>query len=328
MVHSRPRVVTRAPRKVVIHKPVRVYRDHHHSSFGLHLSLGSFLHFGYRHYPHHRPIIRIYGHYPILYPSYHHYYYGSYDPYYYGYYPYGTTRVYVPSTTVYVEKPVVVEAPTQVYESPQQNLISQVLRDDDTARLSAARELALYKNISSVAALVDVLINDSSPEVRATAAESLAQITDPAAYPALLRSATAEEDEETVRLAALAGADTIKAQTDESLLYVSPKMPPMNTGKPKLGEYLEDLRYGSREQREHAVKKLDDYRGTQSVAALINVLINDPVDEVREEAAETLGKLGDRMALPYLRWTRHNDPDKSVREDAKKAIEKIHNTIQ
>ena len=160
----------------------------------------------------------------------------------------------------------------------------------------------------------------------AAAARSLAEIADPAAYEALLRSAAAEQEED-VRQAAQKAAERIKNLHGEEKLYVSPKMPPMNEGIVELGIYLEDLRYGTAELRRKAADKLQEYKGTQSVAALLDALVNDADEKVREEAAESLGDLGDRMALPFLKWSRYNDPDKTVRKKAEEAVEEIYHTI-
>ena len=111
-------------------------------------------------------------------------------------------------------------------------------------------------------------------------------------------------------------------------IYVSERFPPMNEGKPELGRYLEDLRLGSADQRRNAAKELRNYIGTQAVAALTNTLINDPDESVREETAESLGKITDRMALPFLEAARLSDPDKDVREEADEAIDKIRNCIR
>lgn len=102
----------------------------------------------------------------------------------------------------------------------------------------------------------------------------------------------------------------------------------MNNGKVQLADYLEDLRFGDAEVRQKAADKLDDYEGGQPVAALINILINDPVSDVREQAAKTLGKIGDRMAIGFLKAAKYNDTEESVRKDANKAIDKIYNAIK
>ena len=49
---------------------------------------------------------------------------------------------------------------------------------------------------------------------------------------------------------------------------------------------------------------------------------------MREEAAESLGKIGDRMALPFLQWAKEHDVDKATQDDAKDAIKDIHQKIQ
>ncbi len=67
-------------------------------------------------------------------------------------------------------------------------------------------------------------------------------------------------------------------------------------------------------------------RRAQSVAALIDALINDPQPDVREQAAKSLGKIGDRMALPFLQAAQNGDNVDSVREMAEKALNKIQET--
>ena len=226
---------------------------------------------------------------------------------------------------VYSE-PVVVQE-VLLHVSEQRDFVDMVLRASEDERKAAALKLREYKNIASVAVLIDVLINDGSSAVRAVAAESLGEIGEPAAYEALVRSAVAEEDER-VREKADEAIEQIHKRADDKQLYLSRRMPPMNEGKKKLPEHLEDLRYGDQKTRREAADELKEYHGTQAVAALINVLINDPSDDVRERAIESLGEIGDRMALPFLRWTRYNDPEESVREDAEEAIDKMYDTIQ
>ncbi|MBN1844436.1 MAG: HEAT repeat domain-containing protein [Sedimentisphaerales bacterium] len=281
------------------------------------------VHLGYHRY--YRPVIRLYG--LVSYPSYYYAY-----PYYYSYPP--TIRVYSYTTPapVIIQESAAPAAPavvneTPVYQTEQEKWIDKLMRDTEEERELAARELAQYHNTSAVAALIDALINDSGDPVRAAAAQSLGQIAEPMAYEALLRSAAIEQADE-VRLAAETAANQIKALAGDKEIYVSPKMPPMNDGNEELGLYLEDLRYGDSKVRQEAADKLEDFKGTQPAAALLNALVNDVDAKVREEAAESLAKIGDRMALPFLKWSQYNDPNDDVRKDAEKAVEKIFRTIQ
>lgn len=280
----------------------------------------------YGHYYYYRPVVRIYG--SSYYPTYY------YDPYYYDYFAYPpVVRVVTPAPQVIVEQTGVPSSPTVTYtETPvrqtaQEKLIDDLMRGSLEEREQAAQQLSQYKNISAVAALLDALINDGGAEVRAAAANSLGQIGDPTAYEALLRAAAAEPLGDTKK-AMEAAAEQIRATVGEENLYVSPKMPPMNQGDEKLGQYLEELRYGDAKSREEAADALEKYPGTQTTAALIDALINDTNSKVREEAAESFQKIHDRMALPYLKWAQLNDPDKEVRKDAEKAVKNIYNTIQ
>ena len=278
-------------------------------------------------YPRYRSI-RYYD--PIYYPT---------SNYYYNYAPYYApiVRIYnpvVPPTQIIV-KEVAVAAPAQqvVYQEPvvesvplQTQLMGSALREDVDNRKTAVRGLGQFPNLHSVATLVDVVINDVDAEVRAAAAMSLGEIGDPAGYEALLRCA-ASEHEESTKLAAEAAMAQIKLTAGEDSVYVSPKMPPMNTGDVELGQHLEALRFGDDESRKEAAENLSAFGGTQSVAALIDTLLNDARDNVREASAESLGKLGDRIALPFLRAAQINDPDKSVREEASDAVKEIYDKI-
>jgi len=245
--------------------------------------------------------------------------------------PLRTVYVYEQRPSVIVREPprirVVDPHPVFLQPSGPKRLIDKVLRAEPDKRLEAAEKLAGQKDIQAVAVLIDVLINDADSRIRIAAATSLGKIGNPLAYEALLRSAEAESDQP-VRQAAQQAVETLKSKAEAEKLLVSKTFPPMNQGNAKLGEYLQDTRFGTKHIREKAAKELADFKGTQAVAALINLMINDYEDDVREEAAESLGKIGDRMALPFLQWTRAHDPDKSTRNDAEEAIEKIRSRIR
>lgn len=247
---------------------------------------------------------------------------------YHAFWLYSTVFVYRPAPVV-VEQRVIVIAPTtvsvkpnDVYIATQNKLMDQVLHEDTEQRIAAARELGEYRNISSVAVLIDVLVNDAEATVRVEAADSLGRIGDPVAYEALLRIAEADIDEH-VRDTAEHSARKIEEGIDVEGLHVSDVFPPMNQGDERLGEYLEDLRFGSRLIREHAAENLVEHRGTQAVAALINVLINDCDTDVRLAAARSLRGMGDRMAVPFMEVAAANDESTSVRREAERAAETI-----
>jgi hypothetical protein len=313
----------------VVGRPRIQYHRYHGDRirFYTHVSFGyPWYRYRYGHYHYYRPVVRIYGH--SYYPTYY------YDPYYYDYFAYPpVVRVVTPAPQVVVEQVGVPSSPTVTYtEAPvrqtaQEKLIDDLMRGANEDRSLAAEQLGQYKNISAVAALLDALINDGSDEVRAAAARSLGAIADPAAYEALLRAAAAEMLGD-AKKEMEAAAERIRTTVGEENLYVSPKMPPMNQGDEKLGQHLEELRFGNAKVREEAADALEKYPGTQTTAALINILINDYNAPVREEAAESFQKLRDRMALPFLKWAQLNDPNKEVRKDAEKAVEKIYGTIQ
>lgn len=207
----------------------------------------------------------------------------------------------------------------------EQFLIESVLRRSRGDRILAIRELCDYKKITSVAVLIDALINDHNDDVRAEAAQGLGGIGLPIAYEALVRGAAGEKAPE-VRTAIDEAMKTIKEKAGSEIPIIS-RIPPSRHGTQKLADHLDDLRYGRAEVRETAVEKLRFYKDTRAVAALINALINDPDEEVREEAAASLGEIGDRMALPFLRSARNNDIENSVQKEARQAIREIHDNI-
>ena len=322
--HQRPRVVQH--RVYDYYRPRAIHR--YYDRPRLFHDYGYYPYYGWRHHYYHRPRVHFYGvgYWPwssvsfgLGYYSYPYYWAGAglYDPY---------PRVIVNTTTNYAYEPYGPSAAVPLQVSEQDQLIGQVLRDQDDQRIEAARQLRQFKDLRTVAVLVDVLINDGNAQVRATAAESLGEIADPAAYEALVRSAASDSDE--VRPSAEQALNRLQAQVDNDQLRLSPRMPPMNQGEEDLALYLEDLRYGDADARKKAAEKLRDFQGTQSVAGLINALMNDPYAHVRENAAESLGKIGDRMALPFLKYVQYTDSDKDVRKDAEKSIEKIYNAIQ
>jgi len=208
------------------------------------------------------------------------------------------------------------------FETREVFLIDTVRRDTKRARQLAAAELAQYKQITSIAALIDVLVNDRSDKVRVTAARSLGAIGLPIANEALLRIVESEHSQQVAK-AAKTAIEEIKANsaTDPP---ENAQVPLRQFGAQKLAYHIEDVRYGSAEVRQEAVKNMKDYRDTRAVAALICILINDKDKFVRKEAAKSLGKIGDEMAVRFLAAASENDIDLSARKEADKAIKKIN----
>ena len=99
--------------------------------------------------------------------------------------------------------------------------------------------------------------------------------------------------------------EKLQKEHDQEKLEVSEEeMPPLNAGPDDLSYRLVQLRFSLAQQRKKIVSKLNDYPGTRTAAALINVLINDDSETVRKEAAQILDNFNDKMALPFLKWTK------------------------
>lgn len=264
-----------------------------------------------------------------------------YRPYYYGGYP---GRYYLPwdrprieveteySGVPYFEPiaPIIVVEPQRQprtleqpsgFTSREQFLIDVVRHRATADRLLAAQELAEHEQITSVAVLIDTLINDCSAEVRIAAAQSLGKIGMPVAYEALMRVAESDTDDE-IKNAAQEAAMYIQGKT-RSKIEFSGKNYGLIHGAQKLPDYLENLIFGKSEIRLQTVRKLAQYKSNRSVGALINCLINDSDQDVRKAAAESLAEIGDEMAMPFLEAARVNDLEKVVRKAADKAVYKI-----
>ncbi len=204
----------------------------------------------------------------------------------------------------------------------QRRLINDLMRDTARSRLSAARELARYPNVATSAALIDALVNDATAFVRAAAAKSLGELGDAGAYIPLRRAARFDDDEQVRRAAALAAMDIEYACEPEELPQGFAYRP-LNEGREQLSDHLEILRRGRPDQRDNAVAQLGRFKGTQSAAALIDALINDPDEYVRKEAARQLEELRDEMSLPFLLAAAQTDPTRLVRRGAEDAWKRL-----
>ncbi len=303
---------------------------------------------------------RQHGTYHYRYPSYNYYlkpfspYYpaADYNNYQRNYYNYGNTyyhptrppsqqynnQVVPANSTVIsestVNRPIRESKTVALQGAPQNNdafslprAVKNATQGTASQRLKATRQLANYQDIKAVATLIDVLVNDAKENARKAAAKSLGEIADPKAYLALMRSEKFDNSS-LVRDASSLAIDEIKHLTTAGVFPVDPLLLPMNDGRLELAKKLEILRFGIPQQRWQAVKAIEKFRGTQSVAALVNTLINDPHKTVRKEAAIRLGKMADPLSLPFLESAGNNDPDKSVQTKAKQAIKKIQNSLE
>ncbi len=217
-----------------------------------------------------------------------------------------------------------VQPPT--YKTREQFLIDTMMTNATAKRKLAAEELADYKSVTSVAALVDILINDTSVEVQIVAANSLMTISNPMAYEPLLRLSRSCRDVK-LREKTTEAAVELRSRTDSGFIHVSNQNPIVRHGIADLSYDIEEMRYGRTHDRESAVKSMRKYKDSRAVAVLINALINDKDNIVRKEAAKSLEQIGDRMALPFLRAARENDNDKAVRRAAGDAAEEMHETV-
>lgn len=272
--------------------------------------------------------------------------YSYYRPHYYRSYSYRPSRrrsrvgvsVYYDSGGFYVTAPIPAIVVNKAIPKPivlvrgggfdtrREFLIETLRRDAEPDRLLAGRELKEYKDITSVAALTNALVNDPSAKVRKVAAQSMGEIGLAGGYLPLVRIGR-EDHEAEVRKAAKQAAQTIKNSTEPRKIFHYDQSPAMQHGTQKLATYIAEVRYGRRNVRKKAVKAMNKYHSTRAVAALIDVLINDSSESVREEAAQSLGKIGDAMALPFLKAASVNDIEDDVREDSIKAIAKIHRKL-
>jgi len=214
---------------------------------------------------------------------------------------------------------------TQPYPDTEAQLarqIDQVLHGRQRERLQATRALADFSSIRSVAVLMDALANDADNTVRKAAAKSLGEIADPLAYEALKRVVYFDNNP-LVRKASEAALEEIEYSNDEAALPESVEYLHMNDGRLKLGNYLETLRFGRADQRERAVRRLGNFKGTQTSLALIDAMINDPDEYVSEEAAVQLYALGDRMALPFISAAADGHPSRRVQRKTRKILRSL-----
>lgn len=102
-----------------------------------------------------------------------------------------------------------------------------------------------------------------------------------------------------------------------------PTSAPANGVGGRAGECINTLTTGDDRSRQIAAGELKRYNMPAVVSALISAVQNDGSPNVRKEAANSLGHLHARDALPVLNQVSRSDSDKSVRKAALKAVETI-----
>jgi hypothetical protein len=105
---------------------------------------------------------------------------------------------------------------------------------------------------------------------------------------------------------------------DEGTLELNKKL------QSEKNELLEQLETGNKEQRMEAIRELAGFSFDDKVRyALENVLLLDPDAQLRKEAARTFGKVNNTKALAALEKARVEDPSEDVRREADESIKKL-----
>lgn len=188
-------------------------------------------------------------------------------------------------------------------------------------RRDAAMQLARLKGETAFAALASA-VDDSSPQVRAAVVAALAERGDEAAVPILAPRLAKDKDKfvrKTTayalgrfhggeRTAALATALRDKELEIRAAAAVSLGDHPDAGAVASLANALSDKNDFVRGRAARALG-VNGRSAAGSVTALITLLTKDVDSEVRRQAANALGQIGDRSALPALhRAKRDRDP--------------------
>ncbi|MDD5656217.1 MAG: HEAT repeat domain-containing protein [Elusimicrobia bacterium] len=150
---------------------------------------------------------------------------------------------------------------------------------DKEARLAAVRTAAALREERTAAYLAPVLSDDRDRDVRAEAARALARIPGPEAVRAL--TAGMKDSEVNVRLGAVLALGT-------------------RLGPPESGRLLPALKDPDAGVRQAALYALGAVGGEEAISALAGVAGDGDNKRLRALAADILGQMGDRSALPEL----------------------------
>jgi hypothetical protein len=92
----------------------------------------------------------------------------------------------------------------------------------------------------------------------------------------------------------------------------------------KKSELLKILRIGNKGNRKAAIRDLAGFSFDDKVrGALEDVLLSDPDPELRQQVAQSLGKVTNENVLPALEKAKAEDSNRDVRQEAYRAIIKI-----
>jgi HEAT repeat protein/beta-lactamase regulating signal transducer with metallopeptidase domain len=184
----------------------------------------------------------------------------------------------------------------------------QALKDPDLeVRRAAARALARYEDPRSVPAFIEAL-KDADAEVRATSADALGNLGDSRAVgplSALLKDANAD-----VRHQALSALDNLDVPVPTATLVEA------------MGDKDADVRQAAISL---ASEQMSDEHKDPALFSPLAGLLKDPSADVRQQAANALGELGDARAADPLTATLR-DQNGDVRQAAAEALGELHLT--
>lgn len=198
---------------------------------------------------------------------------------------------------------------------------SQLKSSSQEERREAAMQLARLKGEAAFRALASA-VNDPSPQVRAAVVASLAERGDESAVPILSARLARDKDQfvrkaaayglgrfhEGERTAALASALSDKDPEVRAAAAISLADHADAEAVPPLASALSDKNDFVRAKAARALG-VNGRSAVQTVPALIALLTKDEDGEVKRQAADALGQIGDRSALPALERARHHkDP--------------------
>jgi len=194
-------------------------------------------------------------------------------------------------------------------------------------RERAARELGKLPVDDVRGALEEALLRDPVKDVRKEAAKALGKLGDEQSRPVLRRAALRDPSKR------------VREAAERALRELRPRRPGRPVIRPRQGDrYDRDRPHGRiseveallyqlegahKHERVEAAEKLGKLRARRAVPALIVALGHARDEEVREAAAKALGRIADRAAVPALRQAARHDPDDDVREEAREALEDI-----